>query len=201
MASEPDARTPKTLVLLGQPNAQSLCGALADAYAAGARAAGADVEVLRLGDLDFDPILHHGYAQIQPLEPDLVRAQELILSADQLCLVTPIWWGTYPALLKGFLDRVLLPGFAFRYAKPGRQERLLNGKRARLIITGDSPWLWLKFVVGDSTVAALRNSTLRFCGYRPVRVTRLSPVRGSTPQRRAEWIARARELGRRDHTP
>ncbi|MBJ7473156.1 MAG: NAD(P)H-dependent oxidoreductase [Solirubrobacteraceae bacterium] len=199
MPLAPDAPTHKTLVLLGQPNAQSLCGALADAYAAGAREAGSDVEVLRLGDLDFDPILHHGYEQIQQLEPDLLRAQELLRSADQLCLVTPIWWGTYPALLKGFFDRTLLPGFAFQYDKPGRQKRLLKGRQARMIITGDSPWLWLKFVVGDSTVAALRNSTLRFCGYRPVRVTRYSPVRGSTAERRAKWIASAHELGRSDH--
>lgn len=188
-----------TLVILGHPNPASLCGALADAYVDGARAAGGSVELIRLHELAFDPILHQGYHEVQPLEPDLVRAQEAIAAADRLVLITAIWWGTYPAILKGFLDRAFLPGFAFRYARPGRQVRLLKGRSARLIVTSDSPWFWLKFVVGDSTVAALRRSTLRFCGFSPVRVTRCSPVRGSSPERRAAWLAKAQELGRKDH--
>jgi NAD(P)H dehydrogenase (quinone) len=189
----------KTLVVLGHPNASSLCGAIAEAYANAARETGVDVEILRVGELRFDPVLHAGFHEAQPLEPDLVRAGELILAADRLCLVTPIWWGSYPAVLKGFFDRVLLPGFAFKYAKPGRQIRLLAGRKARLIVTGDSPRLWLRLVVGDSTIKALRNSTLKFCGYKPVDLTYCGPVRGSSDARRAAWIAKAAEQGRRDH--
>jgi NAD(P)H dehydrogenase (quinone) len=189
----------KTLVVLGHPNPESLCAAIAEAYALGARDAGAEVEVLRVGELDFDPVLRAGYRDEQSLEPDLIRAQEQLLAAAHLCVVTPIWWGSYPAVLKGFIDRTFLPGFAFRYAKPGRQVRLLKGRSARLIVTGDSPWFWLKFVVGDSTVAALRNGTLKFSGYAPVKLTRLSPVRGSSDEQRAAWIEKAAALGRADH--
>lgn len=189
----------RTLVILGHPNPDSLCAAIAAGYVEGATRAGADVELLRLGELDFDPILRSGYREEQPLEPDLVRAQEAILAADRVVLVTAIWWGAYPALLKGFIDRTFLPGFAFRYAKPGRQIRLLKGRSARLIVTGDSPWFWLKLVVGDSTVAALRKSTLRFSGFDPVDLTRFAPVRGSSPERRAAWIAKAVQIGHDDH--
>src|SRR5256885_10376260 len=60
------------LIILGHPSASSLCAGLADAYAQGARDSGAEVRLLRLGELDFDPLLHAGYRQDQPLEPDQI---------------------------------------------------------------------------------------------------------------------------------
>ena len=103
------------LVILGHPRRDSLCGALAGAYADGARAAGHEVRFLALGDLDFDPIRREGYGEAPPLEPDLVRAQHDISWCDHMAWAYPNWWGTMPALMKGFIDRVILPGFAFRY--------------------------------------------------------------------------------------
>ena len=107
----------RILVILGHPAQDSLCGALAQAYVKGAEAAGHEVRSLALGSLRFDPILREGYNCIQPLEPDLLAAQEAITWAQHLVFVYPIWWGSIPALLKGFFDRVLLPGFAFRFRK------------------------------------------------------------------------------------
>ena len=95
----------QVLVVLGHPCSDSLCAGLATAYADAARAAGAQVRVLRLGSLVFDPLLHAGYRQVQTLEPDLVAAQQDILWAQHLVWVYPIWWGAMPALLKGFIDR------------------------------------------------------------------------------------------------
>jgi putative NADPH-quinone reductase len=93
--------TQRILVILGHPSNASLCSALADTYTHAAKIAGHEVRVLRLGDLTFDPILHDGYQQIQPLEPDLLSAQSDILWATHLTFVFPIWWGGIPALLKG----------------------------------------------------------------------------------------------------
>ena len=66
----------RILVILGHPSNQSFCGALADHYVQAAREAGHEVRELRLGTLSFDPILREGYQQIQPLEADLLKAQE-----------------------------------------------------------------------------------------------------------------------------
>jgi len=63
--------------------------------------------------MHFDPNVHADSPEHQPLEPDLVAAQRDIHWAEHVVFVYPTWWGTYPALLKGFLDRVLTPGFAF----------------------------------------------------------------------------------------
>ena len=103
----------RILVILGHPSESSLCAGLAQSYIEGARAAGAEVRLLALGALTFDPLLHAGYRGEQALEPDLQAAQAQITWAEHLVWVYPTWWGAMPALLKGFIDRVFLPGFAF----------------------------------------------------------------------------------------
>ncbi|ENO94605.1 hypothetical protein C662_00210 [Thauera sp. 28] len=105
----------RILVVLGHPDNDSFCRAIADSYIDGAKAAGNEVQLISVGDLAFDPVLHKGYTAIQELEPDLVAGQAAITWAQHIVFVYPIWWGAMPALLKGFIDRVFLPGFAFKY--------------------------------------------------------------------------------------
>ena len=192
----------KTLVILGHPQSDSLCGALAEAYARGASSSGASLEVLRLGELRFDPVQRErrGYAGTDAdLEPDLQRAQEMIERADQLVFVFPSWWGTMPALLKGFVDRAFLPGFAFKPRKGSAfPEKLLKGKTARIIVTMDTPSFWHALIYRAPAENALRRATLEFCGVRPVRVTRFDRVRSSSPETRTRWLEKARTLGAHD---
>src|SRR3970040_388843 len=126
----------KILVILGQPQRQSFGAALAQAYAEGARASGAEVRELFLGDLKFDPAGAMNHSSPPALETDLVMAQEAIKWAEHLVFVYPIWWGTIPALLKGFIERVFLPGFAvnFRDNSP-LWDKLLTGRCAQLLVT------------------------------------------------------------------
>ena len=132
--------TKKTLIINGHPDGESYCAALSEAYRTGAEAAGVPTEVINIRDLHFDPNLRYGYRQRTELEPDLLRAQELITWADHLVWVYPVWWGSVPALMKGFIDRVLLPGFAFKKrANSVWWDKYLTGKTARLICTLDQP--------------------------------------------------------------
>jgi NAD(P)H dehydrogenase (quinone) len=190
---------PRILVIDAHPRAGSFCDALATAYVESARATGSEVERLRLRELTFDPILRDGYATPQPLEPDLQRAQGLISAATHLVIVTPIWWGAAPALLKGFLDRTLLPGFAFRYHPKGAGwDRLLAGRSARVINTMDWPPLAFRLVLGRPAQKALGGATLGFCGYKPVRFSDIGRVKGSSPERRALWIEQVRATARQE---
>ncbi len=180
------------LIIDGHPRAGSLCDGLASAYVEAASAK-VVVERLNLRDLAFDPILHEGYATPQLLEPDLERAQAAILAARHLVFVYPSWWGTYPALLKGFLDRTLLPGFAFKF-QPGKStwDKLLAGRSARLVVTMDWPVWGYWLLQGAPGRRAMSRATLGFCGVKPVRLTELSPVRGSDDAARAGFVARVR---------
>lgn len=171
------------LIIDGHPNAASLTAALAQRYAE----AYGDATVLALRELDFDPVLHQGYQGKQALEPDLLRAQSLIEAASHIVVVTPVWWGSIPALLKGLFDRVFWPRWAFTYHRSGLPNGLLVGRSGRIIVVSDSP-IWYLRMVGDTTVRHVRGRILRFCGIAPVRATRLGPVRTSTPQRREAWL-------------
>jgi putative NADPH-quinone reductase len=186
------------LVIDAHPRAGSFGAALADAYAAGATAAGASVSRLTLRDLQFDPILHEGYTTPQALEPDLVHAQALITAARHVTLVYPSWWGAAPALLKGFIDRTFLPGWAFTFQSAGKWDRLLAGRSARTIVTMDGPvWAW-SLVLGAPGRKAMKGATLEFCGFKPVRVTELGPIRESTAEQRAAWLAGVAAAARTD---
>ena len=102
-------------LILAHPRRDSLCDALFDACRDGARPTGVECRELILSDIRFDPNVHEASPEPQPLEPYLFRAQRDIHWAEHLVFVYRTWWGTFPALIKGFLDRIMTPGFAFRH--------------------------------------------------------------------------------------
>ncbi|MDJ0595791.1 MAG: NAD(P)H-dependent oxidoreductase [Pleurocapsa sp. MO_226.B13] len=135
------------LVILGHPDKNSFCGALARTYIESARATNSEVRELQLSELKFNPTLWKGYNRIQELEPDLVKAQELIQWSNHMVFVYPNWWGTMPALMKGFFDRVFLPGFAFDYRDNSPLwDKLLSGRTAHLIVTMDTPSWYYRWI-------------------------------------------------------
>jgi 1,4-dihydroxy-2-naphthoate polyprenyltransferase len=186
----------RVLIVLGHPRAESLGGALAAAYADGAREADCEVEELHLGRMNFALDVTGPSPRDQPLEPDLERARMLIEWAEHLVFVFPNWWGTMPARMKGFLDRILLPGFAFR-EKDGHYYGLLTGRTAELITTMDVPPLVNRWILGAPGRRAMNGATLGLCGIRSVRSTAFSPASHTDPDTRRRWIREARGLGAR----
>lgn len=178
------------LVLSGHPDEKSFCHALAEAYAS----ADPSITLLDLGSLAFDPVLHKGYRERQTLEPDLLRAQEMIRKADHLVIVHPVWWGAMPALLKGLFDRVLLPGFAWE-RKEGSPipVPLLKGKTAELMVTMGGPSWYYHLAGGGHRV--LTRCILGYCGIKTVRITECPGVRNATAEKRAKWLKTATRLG------
>ena len=188
----------RILVILGHPAEHSFCRALADAYVKGAEAAGNEVQFLALGQFSFDPILHEGYARIQDLETDLVSAQAGISWAQHLVFVYPTWWGAMPALLKGFIDRVFLPGFAFKYREGSVfWDRLLVGRSAHVLVTMDSPPWYYRWVVHRPGHNQMKRAILEFSGIKPVAISNFGPVKKSELQQREKWLARAAQFGHR----
>ena len=185
----------RVLVILGHPSEQSFCAALANEYVESAKRSGHEVRLLRLGALHFDPVLREGYNQVQPLEPDLLNAQVDITWSEHLVFVYPIWWGGIPALMKGFLDRVLLPGFAFQYRK-GKSfpDKLLTGKTAHLLVTMDTPAWYYRWVYRMPGLHQMRKTTLAFCGINTRTTLTFGPVIDSTAKQRDTWLHQARAL-------
>lgn len=176
-------------LLLAHPDASSFNGRLADACEAALVQGGHTVRRQNTGEMKFDPILWKGYSVIQQLEPDLQQAQENILWCDQWIIVYPVWWGNMPALFKGFLDRTLLPGFAFRYHKKDPfWDKYLVKKSAQLISTSDAPATWLWWQYGNSDIKALKKATLEFCGIHPVHTKRVGRLKYADENKRHQII-------------
>lgn len=182
------------LIISVHSDAERLGLALATAYADTATAAGHNVRWLQLDKLNFNPVLP-GYRNAPPLEPDLQAAQADLLWAEHISLVYPIWWGSVPALLKGFLDRVLLPGFAFKY-QPGKKypQPLLSGKTAHLLLTMDTPPWYFRWVYRAPGLQQISRTTLAFCGIKPLKSIMLGPVISSTLPQRQRWLQQAVKL-------
>ena len=184
-------------IVVGHARRDTYCEALAKAYRRGAEGAGHVVELHVLSKMTFDPILHNGFKSAQTLEPDLQAAQDAIGRANHLVLIFPLWMGTMPAILKGFLERVLQPGFAMAVDDGyTRYKPLLKGKSARVIITMAAPALVYRWWLGAHTLKALKNSILGFVGIRPVRSTILGMVDITTDAKRHRWLDEVEGLGR-----
>ncbi len=178
----------RTLIILGHPDKKSLCFALADNYEKGALEKGGDVARINISDLSFNPNLKNGYRIIQNLEPDLIEAQRLIKWANHIVIIFPVWWGSIPALLKGFFDRILLPGYAFKYRENSPYwDKLLSGKSGRLIVTSDAPVWWLYLTYFHPAVNMMKGAILEFCGITPVTVMSFGSIKNAG-QKKIEGI-------------
>jgi putative NADPH-quinone reductase len=192
------AKKPKKKILIidGHPGQKSHSELIAEEYQKGAKKAKFDVKMLIVRDLKFDPILHGSSANDQKLEKDLKEAQEKISWADHIVIVFPIWWGHMPALLKGFLDRTFISGFAFKFEKEKRlPEALLKGKSARIIYTQGAPRFYTRFVLRDSIYKAIKSNIFEFCGFSPIQRTYLHDMHYQKDAEFDKFLRKVFDLG------
>lgn len=188
----------KILIINGHPNRASFNFGIAKAYQEGALQAGAEVKEIIIADLNFNPNLQFGYQKRMELEPDLVDAWDKILWADHLVWIHPVWWGGLPAIMKGFIDRLFLPGFAFKYRENSVWwDKLLKGKTAHIITTLDQPALYYRLFFSRPSVNQLKKSVLEFCGVKPVKVTYIGIIKTSDIRKRALWLNKITQLAKK----
>lgn len=192
----------RILVIVGHPDPdpKRLCRALAAAYADGARSAGHHVQSIDVATLDFPLLRTREEFEQRPIPVTLASAAEAIGDAEHIMFVFPLWLGTMPALLKGFLEQVMRPGVAFACQEPGKggfAGTLLKGKSARIVVTMGMPAFFYRFWYLGHGIAGMRRNMLNFAGIGPVRETLLGMVEGASDAKRKKWIASMHALGRK----
>lgn len=183
-------------IIIGHPDKESYNYSLAQAYRKGAETSGFEIKDIVIQDLDFNPNLQYGYRKRTKLEPDLLKSQDILKWAEHLVWIYPVWWGSVPAIMKGFLDRVLLPGFAFSKRKNSLWwDKHFKGKTARVICTLDQPSWYYKWFNAGPSHKAMKKLTMNFIGVQKVRITAIGPIRLSKEGFRTKWLKKVEKLG------
>jgi putative NADPH-quinone reductase len=186
----------KILVINGHPDPSPdrFAAALAGAYVRGASQAGHQIRRLDVGAMVIPAVRTPAEFAAEPPPPAIAEAQAAILWADHLVIIFPLWLGSTPAVLKGFLEQVFRYGFAL--SRPGEpMAGLLKGRSARVVVTMGMPGLVFRWGFRAAGLMALERGILRLCGVAPVWRLILGDVEGSA-KRRERWLERMTSLGR-----
>ena len=150
--------------------------------------------------LDFPLLKTQEEFRAEVSSQDIREAQETIRWADHIVFCYPLWLGTLPALLKGFLEQVFRDGFAMKMNPDGRGwSRLLKGKSARVVVTMGMPALMYRLFFGSHGLKSLERSILAFAGIAPIRASLIGLVNSRTQESRGRWLIRMQAMGRQAH--
>ena len=178
------------------PAGHHLLHALADAYAAGATSLGHEVRRIEVGKLEFSLLRTQADFETGDVPPALVQSREDLRWAEHWVFLFPLWHGTMPALLKGFLEHIFRPGFAMEYRTNGFPKRLLAGRSARIVVTMGMPVLMYRWFFGAFGLRGFERSMLGFAGIKPIRES-LYGLTFADEKKRLRWIEDMRRYGSR----
>lgn len=188
----------RILLIQGHPDTAEhhLCNALARAYHSGAAAAGHELRQLDIAKLDF-PLLRSQQEWEHGVLPESLRtSQDDIRWAEHLVFFFPLWLGEMPALLKGFLEQIARPNFAFEpdgknlFARKG-----LEGRTARVVVTMGMPALVYRWYYRAHSLKSLERNILGFVGIGPINETLIGMVGNLDEQTANKWFAKMEALG------
>ncbi|MBN2085317.1 MAG: NAD(P)H-dependent oxidoreductase [Anaerolineales bacterium] len=171
-------------------------------------AAAAAQELARLGHVvlfhdlyaeGFDPVLPAGEIPADSPLPESVRAHgREIARSDGIVIVHPDWWGQPPAILKGWVDRVLRPGVAYEFLEgdggEGIPRGLLKARAAVVFNTSNTPAEREAAVFGDPLETLWKACILEFCGVARVTRKMFGVIVTSTPENRERWLSEVRMM-------
>ena len=140
----------------------------------------------------FDPILPHDeIPKGAPVDPVVEQHCREVTAADGYIIVHPNWWAMPPAILKGWLDRVLRQGVAYQFG-PGGVEPLLGGRRAVVLTTSNTPRDDELRLFGDPLENLWKACVFNFCGVEDFFRRNFESIIMSTPEQRKEWLDEVR---------
>ena len=178
------------------PSPERFCHALASAYEAAARAAGHTVTRIDVAQLEFSLLRTQHEFEAGTPQADILSAQEAVRTAQHVVLIYPLWLGTMPALLKGFLEQLFRPGFAFKYTGNKIPKKLLSGRSVRVVITMGMPALAYRWFFFAHSLRSLERNILKFAGLGPIRSTILGGIETASDDKKKQWLTEMAELGK-----
>lgn len=191
----------RILLIQAHPDASQphLCHALASSYQTGALSAGNVVRQINLAELDFPLLQSQQEWEHGTLPASLKPAQDDIAWAEHIVFFFPLWLGDMPALLKGFLEQVARPGFAFTREEGASPwgKKALTGRSARVVVTMGMPALVYRWYFRAHSIKSLERNVLGFVGIAPVHETLIGLTGNMKAADAAKWLSKLNRLGAR----
>jgi putative NADPH-quinone reductase len=186
------------LIIQGHPDAatEHYGHALARAYREAAQRSGHLVQEIDVATLEF-PLLRSKHDFENGVPPDaILDAQGLIAWAEHIVIFYPLWLGSMPALLKGFLEQVFRPGFTRHETERGVPwKHRLSGRTARIVITMGMPAFFYRWYFRAHSLKSLERNVLGFCGIRTVGESLIGLIEGRDEAYRRGWLKKLAALG------
>ncbi len=189
----------QVVIILAHPDAKSFNHAIAHAAAEKLRQNGHGVVLHDLYAEGFDPLLPAcEFSQEASLPKEIDLHCREISSADGIVIVHPNWWGQPPAILKGWIDRVIRPGVAYKFldgdSGEGVPVGLLRAKAALVFNTSNTPAEREMAAFGDPLETLWKNCVFGLCGVTNFHRETFGVVVTSSEGQRKQWLGRVREI-------
>jgi NAD(P)H dehydrogenase (quinone) len=185
----PKSKIPKVLVVLGHQHPGSFCHAIAETAVRELKALGHEVVFHDLYQERFDPILPHEEINKDDRPSPAVQSHcDEVAAADGFVVVHPNWWGQPPAILKGWVDRVLRQGVAYEFGPGGTIVERLAGKRALVLTTSNTPRDAELQLFGDPLENLWKTCIFGFCGVKQFCRRNFESIVMSDLEQRQQWL-------------
>lgn len=186
----------KTAIIFNHPYSGSYCNAILESVTRGLQKAGHTIDVLHLDNEGFNPVMTaadlKGFVESKAVDPKVLEYQQRLQDADHLIFIFPIWWELMPAMTKGFIDKVIYPGIAYRNDRSGRLPRMVKAfekvKGVTVITTMNTPSIMYRLLFGNAIKKALFTGTLWKTGYKNRKWISFNMVKFVSDEKRKKWL-------------
>ena len=190
----------KTLIVYYHPHEGSFCSGILEAVENGLAKGGHEYKTIHLEKDGFDPVMHEkdlaafvragrfGEEGLEGVDHIVLRYMKKLRWAEQIVMIFPIWWMTMPAMVKGFIDKVIFPGIVYKMEGSELVSKLSNLKQVVIITTMNTPADIYKDVFGNSIEGSLIKGTFNQIGIHDIRWISLNMVKQVGDEKRWVWL-------------
>ncbi|WP_163718588.1 NAD(P)H-dependent oxidoreductase [Mangrovibacterium lignilyticum] len=187
----------KIIIVFNHPYEGSFCNAILNSVTLGLKQANHDVDLIHLDKDGFNPVMTSrdlkAFRDKRPVDPKVLEYEKRLEKADHVIFIFPVWWELMPALMKGFIDKVIFPGVAYDYENGSNTKMkplLTNIKSVTVITTMNTPKLLYRIIFGNAVQKAIMRGTFWKLGYKNRTWMSFNMVKQVSEEKRKSWLTK-----------
>lgn len=185
----------KVVVVFNHPYEGSYCNAILNSVTRGLKQSNHEVDIINLDKDEFNPVMTaqdlKAFRDKHPIDPRVIEYKNRLEQADHVVFIFPIWWELMPAMMKGFIDKVIFPGVAYDYVNGSNTRMkplLVNIKGVTVITTMNTPRILYRIILDNPIQKALMVGTFWKLGYKNRKWISLNMVKQVSIEKRKSWL-------------